>query len=141
MRYTFDGQIVGYTSNNGTSDTDYAADIAQHTTATGSGYYRNGGTSASAYADFDQSYDPLNGDSVDATSSSYTVAGGDTLQSIAQAVWGDSSLWYLIADANGLNAGSALALGSTISIPICIEARFREANMAEPCRSAIRLFQ
>ncbi len=117
MRYTFNGQIVGYTSNNGTSDTDYAADITQHTTATGSGYYRNGSTSASPYANFDQSYDPLNGDAVDSASSSYTIAQGDTLQSIAQAVWGDSSLWYLIADANGLTAGSTLVAGATISIP------------------------
>jgi len=30
---------------------------------------------------------------------------GDTLQSIAQMLWGDSSLWYVLADANGLSAG------------------------------------
>ena len=32
----------------------------------------------------------------------YTVQSGDSLQSIAQMVYGDASLWYLIADANGI---------------------------------------
>ncbi|MFC5475482.1 LysM peptidoglycan-binding domain-containing protein [Paraherbaspirillum soli] len=39
-----------------------------------------------------------------ATASSYTVKRGDTLASIARAAWGDSNLWYLIADANKLSA-------------------------------------
>jgi YD repeat-containing protein len=43
--------------------------------------------------------------------SSYVVAAGDTLQSIAQSVYGDSGLWYLIADANGL--GSSVDAAST----------------------------
>lgn len=42
---------------------------------------------------------------------------GDTLQSIAQAVWGDASLWYMIADANGMAGGQGLAAGMTLSIP------------------------
>jgi YD repeat-containing protein len=39
--------------------------------------------------------------------SSYVVQAGDTLHSVAQAVYGDASLWYTIAEANGLsNAGA-----------------------------------
>jgi phage tail protein X len=34
---------------------------------------------------------------------------GDTLESIALQVYGDSSLWYLIADANGITDKSASA--------------------------------
>jgi len=34
-----------------------------------------------------------------------TVSAGDTLQSIAETLWGDSSLWYLLAEANGLGDG------------------------------------
>ncbi|MES2039354.1 MAG: LysM peptidoglycan-binding domain-containing protein [Pseudomonadota bacterium] len=49
--------------------------------------------------------------------SHYTIRTGDTLQSIASAVYGTSSLWYLIADANGLNADSSLTDGSVITIP------------------------
>lgn len=33
----------------------------------------------------------------------YTLQPGDTLESVAQQVYGDSSLWYLIADANGIS--------------------------------------
>ncbi|HEY0303062.1 MAG TPA: LysM domain-containing protein, partial [Rhizomicrobium sp.] len=64
-----------------------------------------------------QSYEPINGNSWEAASSSYTVGDGDTLQSIAAAMWGDAALWYLIADANGLTASSELAAGQTIAIP------------------------
>ena len=40
---------------------------------------------------------------------SYTVQNGDSLKSIALQVYGDSSLWYLIADANGLSNGDERA--------------------------------
>lgn len=55
----------------------------------------------------------------------YTLQAGDTLDNIALQVYGDASLWYLIADANGLSdrnahtgeAGSAMQPGQTINIP------------------------
>ena len=55
----------------------------------------------------------------------YTLQAGDTLESIALQVYGDSSLWYLIADANGItergaHAGekdSQLHLGQRLNIP------------------------
>lgn len=70
-----------------------------------------------ASADFDQNYQPINGSYPSATGTSYTVQTGDTLYQIAARVWGDASLWYLIADANGLNAGIALTAGQVLSIP------------------------
>ncbi|MCK9282693.1 MAG: LysM peptidoglycan-binding domain-containing protein [Rhodocyclaceae bacterium] len=70
-----------------------------------------------ASADFDQSYQPINGSYPSGTGTSYTVQTGDTLYQIAARVWGDASLWYLIADANGLNAGIALSAGQVLSIP------------------------
>lgn len=56
------------------------------------------------------------------TPSTYTVNGGDTLMGIAATLWGDSKLWYLIADANGLNMGptdafSAGDVGRNLRIP------------------------
>lgn len=42
---------------------------------------------------------------------------GDTLAGIAQSLWGDASLWYLIADANGLAGSEPLAAGRLLSIP------------------------
>ena len=55
----------------------------------------------------------------------YTLQAGDTLDNIALQVYGDSSLWYLLADANGItdrNAhagekGSQLHAGQRLNIP------------------------
>lgn len=49
--------------------------------------------------------------------SSYTVQANDTLQGIAKAVWGDATLWYLIADANGLDGSTPLTAGQVINLP------------------------
>ena len=53
---------------------------------------------------------------------SYTVQAGDTLQGIAQSVYGNSSLWYVIADANAISldgSGNAINLvaGTTLKLP------------------------
>lgn len=68
-------------------------------------------------ADFDQSYEPINEGYPGAAAGSYTVRGGETLQAIAQALWGDKSLWYLIAEVNGLRGDEALTAGQVLSIP------------------------
>jgi YD repeat-containing protein len=85
------------------------------------------GTHHYAYAqgqligDFDESgqinvKDQLTAFSSGATGS-YTVQAGDTLQSIAQNVYGSSDLWYVIADANGLQGDSGLSAGQSLTIP------------------------
>ncbi|KTD35412.1 putative deoxyribonuclease RhsA [Legionella moravica] len=54
----------------------------------------------------------------------YTVQTGDTLERIALQVYGDSSLWYVLADANGISDKSAQAgsssqlhVGQRLNIP------------------------
>lgn len=54
----------------------------------------------------------------------YTLQAGDTLERIALHVYGDSSLWYLLADANGISDRNAqvgssgqLHLGQRLNIP------------------------
>ncbi len=47
----------------------------------------------------------------------YTVREGDTLQSIAAQVYGNPSLWFVIAEANGLEPGDELRLGQVLVIP------------------------
>lgn len=47
----------------------------------------------------------------------YVVQAGDTLESIAQAEYGNSSLWYVIAQANALDGDSELSLGQRLTIP------------------------
>jgi YD repeat-containing protein len=68
-------------------------------------------------ADFDQNYEPISPSYPPATGSAYTVRTGDTLRSIAQALWGDSSMWYLIAEANGLSGSESLSAGQMVLIP------------------------
>jgi YD repeat-containing protein len=47
----------------------------------------------------------------------YVVQAGDTLESIAQSVYGNSSLAYIIAAANGLTGDSGLVVGQGITVP------------------------
>ncbi|MHB1059978.1 MAG: LysM peptidoglycan-binding domain-containing protein, partial [Rhodanobacter sp.] len=53
----------------------------------------------------------------DAGTSGYVTQFGDTLKSIAQAQYGNASLWYVIAQANALNSDDDLVAGQTLSIP------------------------
>lgn len=99
LHYYFNGVRVGAISNNGTANVDYVQSITQHQVVNGSGPFRGGSPYWVPYADFDQSYDAINGLNYEATASSYTVNEGDTLQTIAQNLWGDTSLWYMIANA------------------------------------------
>ena len=52
-----------------------------------------------------------------ASVSEYVVRSGDTLQSIAAQVYGNPSLWFLIADANGLTGSEELKAGTRLVIP------------------------
>ena len=54
---------------------------------------------------------------IDRAPGSYVIVDGDTLQTVAQKTWGDSSMWYLIADANGLSANDPLERGTSLVIP------------------------
>jgi len=70
-------------------------------------------------ADFDYNYTPVSTRYPSQIPGSYVVSqDGETLQSIAQAVYGDSNLWYIIADANGITSDSSnLKVGMTLKIP------------------------
>ncbi|WP_457349464.1 hypothetical protein [Roseateles sp. P5_D6] len=69
-------------------------------------------------ADFDQNYEPINDSYPGSAAGSYTVRqDGETLRTIAQSLWGDSSLWYLIAEANGLLGDGAQQMGRVLVIP------------------------
>jgi YD repeat-containing protein len=70
----------------------------------------------------------------------YTLQAGDTLESVALFVYGDSSLWYLIADANGItdrNAhagekGSQLHVGQRLSIPSTAKGQHHTGKTHQP---------
>jgi len=56
-------------------------------------------------ANFDVNYEPVSDHYPTNTPSQVTVQAGDTLRAIAARIFGDGSLWYVIADANGLQVG------------------------------------
>lgn len=115
--YMFGGRQMGMVGNDGTGNVDYAASIAERTAAPGSGPFRGGAGSGTVHADFDANFTALNGDTASAGTSSYVAGAGETLQSIAAQLWGDASLWYLLAEANGLPGSTALAAGMPLTIP------------------------
>jgi LysM repeat protein len=77
----------------------------------------NGNAQIKPVVDFDFNYQPINPQYPASAPGGYSVQRGDNLQAIAQAVWGDSSLWYLIAEANGLTGAENLQAGQSLSIP------------------------
>ncbi|WHU04984.1 LysM peptidoglycan-binding domain-containing protein [Sphingomonas sp. NIBR02145] len=115
--YRFNGKQMGYTGNNGTQNTDYQSSINQRTWTPGNGAFQNGSTYGSAYADFDQSFTGITSYNQGGAGGSYTVRTGDTLQSIAAQLWGDSSLWYQLAEANGISGAGGLVEGQALTIP------------------------
>jgi YD repeat-containing protein len=64
-----------------------------------------------------QTYAPATSATYTSAPSVYTVQANDTLKGIAQRLWGDASLWYLIADLNGVDNGDTLAVGRALKIP------------------------
>src|SRR6266545_3181407 len=68
-------------------------------------------------ANFDFNYTPVGTNYPAQSPSSYVVNQGDTLRSISLAVFGDSTLCYIIADANGLRSDADLKAGQTLTIP------------------------
>lgn len=69
-------------------------------------------------ANFDVNYTPVSDHYPTATPSEVTVQKGDTLRAIAQRLFGDGSLWYVIADANGLQVGADTELVDQVGWPL-----------------------
>ncbi len=114
--YFFDGHEVGNVGNDGIETRDYARELAA--TSQGSGPdQRFTSVSPVASADFDENYQPINSQYPGPVPDKYTVKAGDTLQGIAQIIWGDSQMWYLIADANGLDGTETLTTGVVLTLP------------------------
>lgn len=112
--YYLDGHRIGDVGNDGDARVDYVQALASRGNENKDSKYSKLFPVASA--DFDQNYQPINAEYPAQTPTSYTVRNGDTLQGIAFALWGDRSMWYLIADANGLTGSELLTAGQVLSI-------------------------
>ena len=64
--------------------------------------------------------------------SSFVVSAGDTLRSIAQAVYGTQQLWYKIAEANGLGSDADLQAGQVLTIPAQASGTYNSAGDFRP---------
>lgn len=64
----------------------------------------------------------------DSAVGSVVVLGGDTLQSIAARVYGNSSLWFVLADANGLDPNQPLVAGQQLKVPNTVTSGRLDSN-------------
>lgn len=88
----------------------------------------HGSTLGMAHADFNERLTPINSYNQGSSSGSYTAHGGESLSSIAAAMWGDASLWYKLAAANGLGADTQLPPGRILTIPAGVMRNINNAS-------------
>ncbi|MEO0560496.1 MAG: hypothetical protein AAF125_00175, partial [Chloroflexota bacterium] len=133
--YRFAGAEMGYTGNNGTSNLSTPASIAQRTaraeTEERTGTFRGGKNTGGASID-GTGIDGLNSYYQGSRAGTYTVRGGESLQAIAASIYGDSNLWYKIAEANGLPAGAALGAGQILRLPPGVVRTTHNADTFKP---------
>lgn len=67
---------------------------------------------------FDVNYTPISDHYPTATPSEVTVQAGDTLRAIAQRLFGDGSLWYVLSEANGLQMGPDTEMIDQVGWPL-----------------------
>ncbi|MFB9111577.1 LysM peptidoglycan-binding domain-containing protein [Xanthomonas arboricola pv. corylina] len=60
-----------------------------------------------------------------------TVQAGDTLRGLAQRLYGNSNLWYVLAEANAIDDDSGLVAGATLNVPD-VKANTNDANTFKP---------
>lgn len=112
--YRFNGNELGHVGNDAMWASDYASSIQSRGWVTQNGPFGNNRRYTN---DFSPSIDRITSYEQGSGGGSYTVRAGDTLAGIASQVWGDASLWYMLAGANGLTANAALIPGSTLTLP------------------------
>ncbi len=82
--------------------------------------------------DSDRSLSSINSFQQGAGAGSYTARAGETLQSVASNLWGDASLWYKIADANGLSRSARLNEGQVLRLPASVMKNTHNASTYQP---------
>lgn len=89
---------------------------------------------AGTVANFDVNYTPVSDEYPSQTPAQVVVQEGDTLRLVAARMWGDGNLWYLVADANGLDVSpdSVLTLGGVLTIPNEVVALSNAAHSFKP---------
>src|SRR5690606_33974771 len=118
--YRFDGKQLGEISNDGTANITYEEAVTElgAQPPTNELPFRDGASTGREHADFHQHYEAVTSYKASSSSrSAWTVQSGDSLRSIAHAVWGDAWLWHKIAEANVLSGNSSLSAGQVLTLP------------------------
>lgn len=115
--YYVDGNMVGESGNAPDPVTvNYAQALAEGPAPTGKDRYKNWSPIQSA--NNDQNFQAISSSYPSFSATTYVVNGSsETLATIARSVWGDSSMWYLLAEANGLSSNATLKQGQTLTVP------------------------
>jgi YD repeat-containing protein len=87
-----------------------------------------------AAPEFGYEFTPVSEQYPASTPGTYAVAVGDTLKSIAYMMWGDATLWYLLAEANSLSSDADLRPGEVLRIPNVVTNIHNDANAFKPYR-------
>ncbi|MBN3816361.1 LysM peptidoglycan-binding domain-containing protein [Paraburkholderia sp. Se-20369] len=113
--YYLNGHRVGNVGNDGVEKVDYVQELAGRLGKGSESQYRV--TTPVSVADFDENYMRIDGAYPGTSPGTWTVREGETLKSIASALWGDEALWYVLADANGLKSTDELKAGQSLTVP------------------------
>ena len=131
MWYRFGEREFGHVTNNGHAlNLDHAASIEerQYSAPAAQGTFTGGRTSAHGSGDFAGGLERVNSTHQGSRAGTYTARAGDSLQGVAQQLYGDASLWYRLAEANpGISTG-ALTPGQQIQLPSGV---IRNTNAAQ----------
>jgi hypothetical protein len=115
--YRYAGKEMGKVGNDGTLYNSYISSITQRQTQAGQGAFEFGRTGGTPEADFGSRLEGISSYNQGSAAGTITARGGETLQAVAASLWGDSGLWYKLAQANGLSGDAALSAGQTLRIP------------------------
>ncbi|HEF5873488.1 TPA: LysM peptidoglycan-binding domain-containing protein, partial [Burkholderia cenocepacia] len=113
--YYLNGNRVGNQGNDGIDQVDYVKELAGKLQKGNDSQYKV--FTPVGTADFDESFMTINGVYPGTSPGMWTVRDGDSLKSIASALWGDETLWYVLADANGLKSTDELKAGRLLTVP------------------------
>lgn len=113
--YYLNGHRVGNIGNDGIEKIDYVQELQGQLGKGDDNQYKV--FAPISTVDFDENFMKITGSYPGPASGSWTARDGDTLTSIASAVWGDATLWYLLADANGLKSSDTLRAGQMLKVP------------------------
>jgi hypothetical protein len=112
---------------------DFASTLSTRNIVHGSGGFGFGRTVPSPGGELGLGgYTPYNPDTLGTAPGSYTARGGETLSAVALQLWGDASLWYKLAEANGLSGAAVLTQGQTLSVPMGVLSSRHNAGTFTP---------